>query len=133
MNREIKVRIWDGLNKIMYTSPVYCMEIMCDIIAKVASKLYMPLAYTGLKDKNGIEIYEGYILQYTEHEGYLMGSCKMLICWDDEMAGFGYKMDSPHDFFRSFWNHDELKEDVLNHCEVIGNIYENPELLVSKI
>lgn len=130
MKREIKFRIWDGLLSRMFTSPVYCIELLCDIVANVASKMYVPMQYTGLKDKDGIEIYEGDILQYTEHERYLMESCKMLICWDDEMAGFGYKMDSPHDFFRSFWNHDELKEDVLNHCVVIGNIFQNPELLV---
>lgn len=83
---------------------------------------------TGLKDKHGKIIFEDDILQYTEHKGYLFGTCKMLVCWNDENAGFGYKADSMHGFFMSFWNHDELKRDVLDHCEIIGNIHDNPEL-----
>ena len=85
--------------------------------------------YTGLNDKHGKEIYEGDILRYTEHPGYLLSTMNMIVCWGFENAGFGYKIDNLHGFFMSFWNHDDLEADVLNHCEVIGNIYDNPELL----
>ena len=84
---------------------------------------------TGLNDKHGKEIYEGDILHYTEHPGYLLSTTNMIVCWNDEYAGFGYKAKNMHGFFMSFWNHDELKKDVLDHCEIIGNIYDNPGLL----
>lgn len=141
MNREIKFRAWgrwgdwneteDKRGWVMIDGDSLCFEEIEPIsmlLSDIDDEAYY-MQYTGLKDKNGVEIYEGDILQYTEHKNYLLPSCKMLICWDDEMAGFGYKMDSPHDFFWSFWNHDELKRDILNHCEVIGNVNQNPELL----
>ena len=90
---------------------------------------YFLRQYTGLNDKHGKEIYEGDILHYTEHPGYLLSTTNMIVCWNDEYAGFGYKAKNMHGFFMSFWNHDELKKDVLDHCEIIGNIYDNPGLL----
>jgi len=85
--------------------------------------------FIGLTDKNKKQIFEGDILQYTEHKSYLMSSCKMLICWSNEYAGFGYRAVSKNGAFVSFWNHDELENDILNHCEVIGNIHEHQELI----
>ena len=68
-----------------------------------------PQQYTGLKDKNGVEIYEGDIVKR-------WGNIYIVI-WDK----IGFRMK---------WT----KEDSVNRfpdelCEVIGNIYENPELL----
>lgn len=63
--------------------------------------------FTGLHDKNGKEIYEGDIV--TDGVG------KYKIIYDLKLAGY-----QPYCIFR-----DEPE----NYCEVIGNIYENPELI----
>ena len=80
------------------------------------------MQYTGLKDKNGKEIYEGDIfLDITSPYGK---ECVVIF----ELGSFGFKQ---HGYFRSFygcnkrWN-AQTKESKI---EIIGNIYENPELL----
>jgi uncharacterized phage protein (TIGR01671 family) len=88
--------------------------------------------YTGLKDKNGKEIYEGDILKYSAHDGYGLFPGRLTIKWIDDSACFGYSHSdqsfSPG-YVSPFTEHDELKFDVLSYSEIIGNIYENPELL----
>ena len=74
------------------------------------------MQYAGLKDKNGVEIYEGYITKDTYGT-----QIPMVVTWDD--AGF-----------RRFGEHngERYVGYVKDSCEVIGNIYENPELLGRK-
>jgi len=72
-----------------------------------------PDLYTGLKDKNGKEIYEGDILS---PQDFLTVRANQQVYWDDDLAGF----TTTHGL-----QFDECKE-------VIGNIYENPELLEVK-
>ncbi|MFZ4705494.1 MAG: YopX family protein [Bacteroidales bacterium] len=89
--------------------------------------------FTGITDKNGIKLFEGDILQYTAHPGYLMKSCLMTVCFDTQRACFGYQ-STEHihpDYINPFSDHDELESDVLSHCEIIGNIHDNPELLIA--
>lgn len=66
--------------------------------------------YTGLYDKNGKEIYEGDILRFThEREDFINTDARIAV----EIPKIYYMIDNPY-----------------NHSfEVIGNIYENPELL----
>ncbi len=83
--------------------------------------------YTGIKDKNGTEIYEGDIV-LVKAEGY--ESIISEVTWGGiEYPAFdlpNYDGDTMNGFSSIY--HSEPKETI----EVIGNIYENPELLASK-
>ena len=76
---------------------------------------FIPMQFTGLKDKQGREIYEGDILRF-DPKVWGQGNHHNLFAieWAKQAAGFighGVAADWPR------------------YCEVIGNIYENPELL----
>lgn len=69
---------------------------------------------TGLKDKNGKLIYEGDICKYKFEE---IDEQKAIIYFNKELCSFLAKPLNDFQYTR------------INNCEVIGNIYENPELL----
>jgi hypothetical protein len=88
--------------------------------------------YAGLKDKNGDKIFEGDIIYHEEHKGYLLPNFNAVVVWVNEYACFGYKrLDTPNWNFPTYLTeHDELQTDFLNYVTVIGNIHDNPELLI---
>ena len=128
MNREIKFRAWDRVDKVMRVvteisfridsidvEPIEgtreCWELHDPVLFKGQFEL---MQYTGLKDKHGIEIYEGDILR--SFNGTSDFPEKFVVIWSDFYKGFKPIMDDESAFNRS-------------NCEVVGNIWETPESL----
>lgn len=119
--RAIKFRAWDkDANKYVYISETVDGGFW---VNNGISQAEMPTnrdsfeQYTGLKDKNGKEIYEGDIFQNDYDGGY------DVVKWVERHAGFMlcYMGDEDESESLSLYKMDEL--------EIVGNIHENPELL----
>ncbi|TES89943.1 MAG: hypothetical protein E3J87_11055 [Candidatus Cloacimonadota bacterium] len=119
--RKIKFRAWSKREKYMYKWKQIHNGNLDDMIA---DKDIIIRQYTGLKDKNGKEIYEGDILEH------LKSKHTYKIEWDEESAS--YYMQGINPAWTGFYfsnHHTEIYDDDF---KIIGNIYENPELLKKK-
>jgi len=93
-------------------------------------KRHILMQYTGLKDCNGVEIYEGDVVKWDDMSDGTYWRIAEVI-WDDKEALFVYrilscihcKLSKGYVFGGNFMYRDGKA------LEVIGNIHENPELL----
>lgn len=122
--RPIKFRAWDKLSKTM-SAPMSMIDIAkgnlplsYSVDGQADDRYSVLMQYTGLKDKNGTEIYEGDVVKTFNK---YIGSVE-----------FG-EQDIGHDFQGiGFYVNEGYGADNIyggQNIEVIGNIYENPELL----
>lgn len=123
--REIKFRYWDTEGGMIYQESSETFNP--DYISAFFQNVYFDshvMQYTGLKDKNGQEIYEGDILQ-TSFE--IRDNFESPIPIHQSAVIFSTKQAA----FCTKWN---FLDYLIDECdsEVIGNIYETPELLEDK-
>jgi len=113
--REIKFRAWDTVDREMWEWPA----LVQSGFKLLADPAYVVMQYTGLKDKNGKEIYEGDVVKFAG--SWPFPKIDQVVWWDGS-AGFSPFIDAEE-------SDDTCSCPKPEECEVIGNIYENPELL----
>ena len=147
MSRQIKFRAWNKQKGIMnydnedgtedYWDGVYTSEIgMVNRLLNIPDKdnhysirsfrhKYEVMQYTGLRDKNGVEIFEGGILSTDLDRPYLIVEFRN-----------GAFMFQCHDNGKDYYDFMTTADDNSNftkYHEVIGNIYEHPHLLKERV
>lgn len=137
---RFRFRAWDNIHKVMIKA---CTPLLrggissellactcaendglgpCDACDGIYGERAIIMQSTGLCDKNGKEIFEGDIIQFKDKK--LGGGCDIIqgnVLWQDTFNNLRVYTSKYNQFYRS----------IMSCCDkvVVGNIYDNPELL----
>ena len=116
---KMKFKVWHSVEKQMYTSEdkTYCITLDGKVVSVYddqrwddsEQEILIPIQSTGLQDKNGLDIYEGDLLQSFGGNAIIIK-----VKWGDisqDGSVIGYNIS-----------------ESFSYCEIIGNIYQNPDL-----
>ena len=128
IHREIKFRVWDEDLK-TYTSEYkfirgqWGKRVLCGKMSTTFSKDIIQ-QYTGLKDDKDKEVYEGDIVTWSESQSWEEGGGEIIgryeVKWNEETL----RLDFHDPYDGGWWELADTQFDA-----VIGNIFENPDLL----
>ena len=132
--REIKFRAWDSFNKRMVIDNESVLRgLLFNVQSDGALDTLKFMQYTGLKDKNGREIYEGDIIYWEIDNGVGIESYAAIVQWSENNEKYKgiYKWIVLYieDYLRGQFDALSTPASYNYELQVMGNIYENPELL----
>ena len=113
--REIKFRAWIVDIEKMASWEQTLKE--CDRFSLLNKDGFIFMQYTGLKDKQGKEIYDGDVV-LCDNEFYAP------VLWNDKLAQWCIQIGHTLEGLCEYCNCH-----IAENCEVVGNIHDNPELL----
>lgn len=111
---RIRFRVWDNVD---YMSKPFTLHSLMGANRTEFTSECVVMQYTGMKDKNGKEIYQDDVLSHPAEKE------PMFIVWHDRTAGFG--------LIKKGWAYTHFFHEAVDpsECTIIGNVHENPELL----
>lgn len=139
MQRILKFRVWndiakdyirDSTNSICYFNPWTWGAYFADCLKWKGSNLIIFQQFTGLKDKNGREIYEGDILkgqEYIYSKEFLspLGIKDILLECVYDVTGARFLLNFSRQHSGGYDFHNGMQDRI----EIIGNIFQNSSLL----
>lgn len=121
-NGQLLLRMWDGMIVDVYEAE------MREVLRENEAEHLIPLQFTGLKDCKGVEVYDGDIIKIGDSKWFDAGYYETGVVEFKNCAWY-FGNVIPYSIIQSASQVSDTPATNYNIFEVIGNIYENPDLI----